>query len=208
MIAELIGALIAVGYGCCTVFRKKTPLFYRIIFFAMITCLMGCIYTMLYGFLWQGANSDFHVGYLAYVGMFFFLYSSYYGALDSLADGGSSEHRRFRMIAGATAGAFFAAAALQICFFQKGFWLLLLVIPASFTLYFSVKHLIIPDVEMGIIKVMRSYNAVVIALCICMMMRILSTSGSMIETGSSVCAGILLALCMPVARKGVQKWFI
>lgn len=208
MIAELIGALIAVGYGCCTVFRKKTPLFYRIIFFAMITCLMGNVYTMLYGLLWHEDDVGFHVGYLTYIGIFFFLYSSYYGALDSLADGGEPEYRQFRLIAGTAAVIFFMAAVLLINFYGREFWMLLLVIPASLTLYFAVKHLIIPDVEMGIIKVMRPYNAVVIGLCISMMLRILSVSGSVAEISSSICAGILLALCMPVARKGVKKWFI
>lgn len=208
MIAELAGALIASVYGCCTVFRKKTPLFYKIIFLAMLTCLMGNIYTVLYGLLWQQGDTGFHVGYLGYIGMFFFLYSSYYGAIDSLVDGKQPELRRFRIIAGIVAAAFFVGSVLLMYFSEKAFWMYIVVIPMSFTVYFAMKHLIIPDVEMGIIKVMRPYNALIIGLCAGMTLSILSISDSVLETVSSICTGVLLAVCMPAARNGVRKWFI
>lgn len=208
MIAELSGALISSVYGCCTVFRKKTPLFYKIIFFAVLTCLMGNIYTLLYGLLWDQGDTGFHVGYLGAVGMFFFLYSSYYGAINSLADGRQPELRRFRIAAGIVAAVFFIGSALLMYFSGKAFWLYIVVIPMSFTVYFAMKHLIIPDVDMGIVKVMRPYNAVIVGLCVFMMLSMISISGSVLETVSSICAGILLAVCMPMARNGVRKWFI
>lgn len=208
MIAELSGALISSVYGCCTVFRKKTPLFYKIIFFAVLTCLMGNIYTLLYGLLWDQGDTGFHVGYLGTVGMFFFLYSSYYGAINSLADGRQPELRRFRIAAGIVAAVFFIGSALLMYFSGKALWLYIVVIPMSFTVYFAMKHLIIPDVDMGIVKVMRPYNAVIVGLCVFMMLRMISISGSVLETVSSICAGIILAVCMPMARNGVRKWFI
>jgi len=78
----------------------------------------------------------------------------------------------------------------------------------SCTVYFAMKHLIIPDVDMGIIKVMRSYNALIICLSICMMTSILSPADSLLEKIMGLCTGVLLALCMPVARNGCKKWFI
>lgn len=184
------------------------PLFYKIIFFAVLTCLMGNIYTLLYGLLWQQGDTGFHVGYLGTVGMFFFLYSSYYGAIDSLADGKQPELRRFRIAAGIVAAAFFSGSALLMFLSGKEFWMYIVVIPMSFTVYFAMKHLIIPDVDMGIIKVMRPYNAVIIGLCVSMMLSMISISGSVLETVSSICTGILLAVCLPIARNGVRKWFI
>ncbi len=208
MIFELIGALIATVFGCFTTFRKKTPLFYKIIFFSMLTCLMGNIYTWLYNLLWQSSDDGFHIGYLGYIGMFFFLYSSYYGAINNLADGKQPQFRRFRVIAGIVAVTYFICSVLSMYFSDKKFWLYIVVIPMSFTVYFAVKLLIIPDVEMGIIKIMRPYNALIIGLCVCMMFSILSVSDSILETVSGICTGILLALCLPVARNGVRKWFI
>ena len=208
MIAELIGALAASVFGVCTVVKKKTPLFYKIIFFAFLTCLMGGIYTATFNWLWPQDQSGFHVGYLGYMGMFFFLYSSYYGAINTLADDGQREFKRFRFIAGVAATAFFIASVLTIAFLHEGLWLLIIVIPMSFTLYFALKLLIIPDVEMGIIRVMRPYNALIISLCAFMMIRILAKTGSMLESIGSICSGLIIALCLPIARNGVRKWFI
>ena len=208
MIAELSGALLASVYGCCTVFGKKTPLFYKIVFFAVLTCLMGNVYTLLYGLLWDQGDTGFHVGYIGTVGMFFFLYSSYYGAINSLADGRQPELRRFRIAAGFVAAVFFFGSALLMFFYGKAFWMVIVTVPMSFTVYFAMKHLIIPDVDMGIIQVMRPYNAVIVGLCVSMMLRMISISGSVLGTVSSIIAGILLAVCMPLARNGVRKWFI
>ena len=169
---------------------------------------MGNIYTMLHILLWQQGDNGFHVGYLGYIGMFFFLHSSYYGAINSLADDKRSELRSFRIIAGIVAVVFFIVAVILICYFNKAFWLCTVVVPMSFTIYFAMKHLIIPDIDMGIIKVMRPYNAIIITLCICMMLRILAASNSVLKDVSGICTGIVLALCLPMARIGVRKWFI
>ena len=208
MRVELIASLIASIYGVCTVFCKKQPLFYRIIFFAMITCLMGNIYTLLYELLWQQGDKGFHVGYLGYVGMFFFLYSSYYGAYDSLADGKQPELKRFRVLAGVIAVASFVSAVCAMYSFGRDAWILIVIIPMCLTLYFAMKHLIIPDVDMGIIKVMRPYNAVVVGLCVLMLTRMFSVPGSMAEIIGSIGTGFMIIFSLPVARNGVRKWFI
>lgn len=208
MIAELIGALIASIFGSWTMIGKKTPLFYKIIFFSVITCLMGNIYTVLYHAFWPKEMYGFHVGYLGSIGMFFFLYSSYYGAINTLADDGQPTFRKYRIIAGFAAAAFFVGSVTMMVFFQKEIWMCIVVIPMGCTLYFAMKLLIIPDVDMGIIKVMRPYNALIVALCVFMIVRILSEVGSAAETAASIGSGLLISLCLPVARNGVRKWFI
>lgn len=208
MIAELVGSLIASIYGGYTCFQKKIPLFYRIVVFSALTSLLGNVYTVLYEHLWQPAETGFHIGYLGYVGMFFFLYSSYYGALDNLADGKQPELRRFRVAAGIAAAAFFVGSVLLLYFGNKAYWMYIVLIPMSFTVYFAVKHLIIPDIEMGIIKVMRLYNALVVGICVCMLLRFAAVPDSMLETLGGIGTGILLSVCLPVARNGVRKWFI
>ena len=111
MIIELCGALFSSIFGCITIFSKKEPLFYRIIFFAMLSCLMGNVYTVLYNMLWQADGTGFHVGYLGYIGMFLFLHSSYYGAINSLADGGQAEFKKYRISADAV---FFSESTLDV----------------------------------------------------------------------------------------------
>jgi len=208
MSVEFAGALFASVYGCCTVFRKKTPLFYRIVFFAMLACLMGNVYTLLYEFLWRPEVSDFHVGYMGYIGMFFFLHSSYYGAFNSLADGKQLELRVYRLVSGVTAIAFFIGSVLLMLAFGVSYGVCVTAIPMSLTVYFAVKLLIIPDVDMGIIKVMRLYNAIIVGLCFSMILSICAAEGTALDTISGICTGLLLALCMPAAKSGVRKWFI
>ncbi len=208
MNAELIGALVASVYGCCTVFRKKTPLFYKIVFFAMLMCLMSNLYSVLHHFLWLSDETGFHVGRLGMAGMFFFLFSSYYGAIDSLADGKQPSLKKYRVFAAFLALVFFVGSVLAIYALNIDAWAYLMTVPVGFTFYFALKHLIIPDVEMGIIKVMRLYNALVVCLCISMTSGILFSHGSAPAYAADLCTGLLLACCMPAARKGVKKWFI
>lgn len=85
---RLAGATAAFIFGLCTAFRPKTPLYYKIIFFGMASCFLGSCYEALAQLLRPSAAEGFHVGYFGYIGLFFFLYSSYYGAINSLADGG------------------------------------------------------------------------------------------------------------------------
>ena len=90
---RLAGAFAALLFGLCTAFRPKTPLFYKIIFFGVASCFLGSCYEALASLLRPSAVQGFHVGWLGHVGLFFFLYSSYYGAFNSLADSGERDWR-------------------------------------------------------------------------------------------------------------------
>ena len=207
---ELAGASVALLYGLYTAFRKHTPLYYKIVFFAMASCFLGLGYCSLAQLLWPQGLQGFHVGYFGSVGMYFFLYSSYYGAINSLADDGT---RRFRLY---RAAAFFVAA-LTAVLAGTGIWVLgtgerllstLVLVPVVATVYFSVKHLIFPDVEMGIIAAMRPFNAMVAALCMLQAADLCLPAAGAGAWVRAVCMAVLLAACLPVARKGVQRWFM
>lgn len=208
MMILLFGALIASVYGGYTAIRHKAPLFYIILCLAMVSCLMGCVYTVLYQMLWMSEDNSFHVGYLGIAGMYFFLYSSYYGAIDSLADGGEPVHRKYRMTAFLVAAIYFMVSLFAIVTMQYGYWILILIVPMSGTLYFALKHLLIPDVEMGIIRVMRPYNALICVLCIVMTACFMTISHTMWHSVCSIGSSVLLIATMLVARNGVRKWFI
>lgn len=207
---KLAGATAALLYGLCTAFRKRTPLYYKIIFFAMASCFLGMGYCGLAQLLWPQGLQGFHVGYFGSLGMYFFLYSSYYGAINSLADDGTRRFHCYRVVALLVAAFTAAAAGAGIWLMGTGQRLLstLVLIPVVATVYFSVKHLIFPDVEMGIIAAMRPFNAMVSVLCLLQAADLcLSAEG----TGAwlrTVCTAVLLMLCLPVAHRGVQRWFM
>ena len=90
----------------------------------------------------------FHVGILGYMGTYFFLLSSYYGALiNRLADGGEARYRGYRLAA--ASGPLLVLVLLCPLGADPGdgacLTYALPVSPIAPTLYFSIKHLILPD---------------------------------------------------------------
>ena len=163
---RLAGAFAALIFGLCTAFRPKTPLFYKIIFFGAASCFLGSCYETLALLLRPSAVQGFHIGWLGYVGLYFFLFSSYYGAINSLADSGDREFRKYCLAAG-TIAAGVLALGLSGAFWRWEQPILtgLFALPVTMAAYFSAKLLLMPDVELGIIAAMRPFNALVLALC-------------------------------------------
>ena len=157
------GAAAALVWGLCTAFRPRVPLYYKIVFFGMASCFLGSCYEALARLLEPSAAEGFHVGYFGYIGLFFFLYSSYYGAINSLADGGGREFRRYRLIAG-LAAALIGASGLCGAWLasEQHVLLTIFILPVTMAAYFAAKLLIMPDVELGIIAAMRPFNALVL----------------------------------------------
>ena len=77
------------------------------------------------------------------------------------------------------------------------------------TTYFQLKHLIIPDVEGGIIRSIRGYNLMALIYAVlCMAEMIVSA----IPGGRGLLAGVWSAMCLvlllfiPVPERGIEKW--
>ena len=86
--------------------------------------------------------------------------------------------------------------------------LIIFLVPSAATIYFAGKHLIMPDVEMGIIATMRPYNAVIVALCITQMILLFGNMEGAWAWAAEAVNAVLVAASLPLARKGVRKWFI
>lgn len=207
---RLCAALVSVCLGGMLCIRRKQPLFFKILLFASASYLLGALLEGCWRLVYGAAPEGFHIGYLGYVGMWFFLFSSYFGAIDRLADGGEPVYRPYRL---AALGAPLAVAGLAVYSVLR--WgsaaslpLLLLVLPMGLTLYFAMKHLLLPDVEMGIIRVMRPYNALVILLGLSQAMSLLPGISPAAGTGSTLLLCVLLAAMLPAAEMGVRKWYM
>lgn len=190
-------------YGIFTSLRPKTPLFYKIVTYGFGSYFLGTAYSILYTTL-VPEHTGFHAGYLGYVGTFFFLFSSYFGALDRLADGREAAYRIHRIVS------LVPSFLIVIC--GGTLWKHLLLLPVAATSYFACKHLILPDIDMGIIRVMRPYNGLILLLCLLQPFTMELGVGSYFQSVPIPFLAflnlILVALSLPVARKGVQKWFI
>ena len=141
--------------------------------------------------------------------MWFFLFSSYFGAIDRLSDGGERRYLPYRL-----AALLAPVAVLGLTIWSVIRWgaaaslpLLLLVIPMGATLFFALKHLL-PDVEMGIIRVMRPYNALVLLLGLCQMVTRMPGVSGAAALAATVLTSLLLVAMLPTAEMGVRKWYM
>ena len=151
---KLAAVLMCVLYGGWECIRRKQPLFFKLLLYAMASYLLGTLFTAGYALVYGHEPAGFHVGILGYMGTYFFLLSSYYGAINRLADGGEARYRGYRLAAASGPILVLVLLAHSVRTLGAGACLTyaLLCLPIAPTLYFSIKHLILPDVDLGIIR--------------------------------------------------------
>ena len=142
--------------------------------------------------------------------MWFFLFSSYFGAIDRLADGGEPMYLPYRLAALAAPLAVLGLTAWSVTSYgpDASLPLLLPVVPMGLTLYFALKHLLLPDVETGIIRVMRPYNALVILLGLGQTAMLFPGLPGTAQSVVTLLVCVLLTAMLPMAEMGVRKWFM
>ena len=207
---QLAASLVSVIYGGIACLRHRQPLFFKILLYGLISYFFGALFTACYTAVHGVIPAGFHVGYFGHIGAYFFLFSSYYGAIDRLADGWEAKYRIIRVASAVPA---IVPAALLVRGIAKYglstmLPLLMLILPVTFTLYYAVKHLVFPDVEMGIIRVMRPYNGCVILFSSAELVGQFHFLPGSVRTASAVLSCLFLVLLLPLAERGVRKWFI
>lgn len=207
---RLAAALFSLVWGTACCARQRQPLFFKILLFGCASYFLGAVFEGCWFLVYGAAPQGFHVGYLGYMGAWFFLLSAYFGAIDRLADGGEPQLRLYRLGALIAPG---AVAVLTIWSLMTWGWissllLLLLAIPMGLTGYFALKHLILPDVEMGIIRVMRPCSGCVVLLCLCQALAVAPQVPQGVQQAAGAVFCLLLAGLLPLGEMGVRKWFI
>ena len=99
IILRLAASLAALAWGGALCARRKQPLFFKILLFAAASYFLGALFEGCWLLVYGAVPEGFHVGCLGCVGMWFFLFSSYFGAIDRLADGGERMYRPYRLTA-------------------------------------------------------------------------------------------------------------
>lgn len=204
----LAGAVVAAAYALVTLRRDRLPLFYEIVSYALGAYALGTLYACLRasGVAGEVTSDSSLIGYLGHAGAFFFLFSSYYGAMDSLADERGREMRPRRAAAFALALALLVAGGGTLLALGRPLAAAAMA-PVASTSYFALKHLISPDVEMGLVEALRPYNAAVLACCLAQPLVLADLGGAAGVLASLL--GAALLVCVPVlARRGVRRWFM
>lgn len=210
ILLQLAVSLGAALYGIYACKKGRQPLFFKILCYAMLSYFMGNLFKAGYFLVYQTAPAGFHIGVLGHIGTYFFLISSYYGAIDSLLDNEEPGYNRYRYLS-------LAAPVIPLgmaCFSygRTGFfqWLafFLIAVPMALTMYFAMKHLIFPDIELGIVRVMRHYNICVLVFCSFDACAHVPLWGEKVSNIFLAMSMIPFVFMIPLARKGVAKWFI
>ena len=216
-IAELVPLLATVFsliYGLKFFFRKGKPLCLQSLTMAMASHALGSIYHLCQTLTTENLVEGFTPAYLGHIGFFLFIITASYGQLDRIVDDGSSKMRPARLIA-------LSAPVCAILLYSPNALIedvpmatkivyAFVWIPAIISVYFNLKHALVPDLDFGFIKAIKPYNIFVLSLSFCELL-CLTAWDYFYPLPMAVCAivfGILCVCTMIAARKGVEKWTI
>ena len=204
-------------YGLCTLFKKRSPLYFRLLVFGVGCFLLEDIYYLV-DYICSGVwSTTFSFASFGAGGCYAFMFSANYGLFDGLVDDGGADALRCRKIG------FIAPAVLLIILangeyawilggggFASGFLMILSKLFAFPAAYYHLKHLIMKDELDYLLTAIRPCNA--IALCV-ILFDFLSDSlysAGMNSAGAVTAMLLPLSLCgmMIAANKGVQKWMM
>lgn len=214
LLIENLAILLCAVIGCCSGIRYLRPR--SALYASMIVLGVGCIALgRLYQCVWlltgYSLTATFQVGILGTMGAFSFFFSSNYGQIDSLVDDGGQLFRKYRVY-GYAGPLCMAALFVPILFtqtrltFKIGCFVTLFIIGAA--CYYHVKHLFIQDVDYGVVRCLRRYNALALCLAVVSALELIALSMEaewlLIVSGLGLCA-VSLAL-VPVMDRGVKAW--
>ena len=216
-IAELVplaATLFSLCYGLKHFFKKGKPLFLQSMTMAMASHALGSIYHLCQTLTSEDVAEGFTPAYLGRIGFFLFLITASYGQLDRIVDDGSPKMRPARAIA------CLAPLAVVLLFIPNAkvvdtptvtkvvyafVWL-----PAAVSVYFNLKHAVIPDLDFGFIKSLKTYNVLALMLSFSELLA-LTAWNYYFATQLAVTAIVFAVLCVATmieAKKGVEKWTI
>ena len=219
LISEIVKALLFAAsaiWGITVSFKKRGALFLQI-----IACALGCmalgnifvfsLYITAPEAVLDSMLSGFNIGLLGIFGMFAFIFSASFGQIDGLGDDKSKELRKYRLLALiAPAVNLLLLALIVFSGIESNMQIIyaILFLPAILASYYNLKHLIIPDVELGILASIRKYNL----LALVMTSLVLLTTASKQYDISILYSilNILTGFCAPIvfyfAKKGTEGW--
>lgn len=205
---SLVGFII----GIVNVLKKKAPYFFTLIVFAV-----GCFVIEQ---LSLGVNTicgfydDVWVGVFGVFGCNLFLLSANIGALDKVVDEtGLPLGKRLLAL---TAPAFLTVSAILIFLIWKDNNMMcavvfaLLLLPAIPATYYNIKHLLLPEDELGLLKVTKGSNvASLIFMLFGAVYLFIESTGSVVGIAVASILQALTALGLALsAAKGVKQWEI
>ena len=216
-VAELVplsATLFSFIYGMKKFFKKGKPLFLQSITMAMGCHALGTIYHLCQTLTMESVLEGFTPAYLGRIGFFLFLITASYGQTDGIVDDRTSKIRPSRyisLIAPVCAALLYLPNALMPDLpTATKISVLLVWLPALFSVYFNLKHSIIPDFDFGFVKAIKPYNILAVSLGFAELL-CLTAWDYLYNTQLVIFSIVFAILCVAMmfsAKKGVEKWTI
>ena len=200
-------------FGTAQFFKKKhPPMYFMFILFAIMSAFLSRIYYFVTVLLYGSIPGYFNLGFIGYAAMFLYMFFANFGQIDALADDRHTLKARYRIIP-----VIIPAAELFFGIYSLFFGtvditvrvpFVIISVLAGFAGYLNIKHLIIPDVDLGIIKSIRGYNLIAFLIGIFSLAEI---GFSLFEINGiilyiQIILGVLYAAAIPVLNSEVKKW--
>ena len=206
LVCSVIGFLSGIRY-----LNTQKVIFAGMIVQGVICIALGRLFQS--ALLWTGGSltEHFQLGGLGTMGAFTFFFSANFGQIDSLADDGRQEFKKYRII------------ALFVQLYVVAMVAIIAMSPAALgykiscgvvgwiigaACYFHVKHLLIPDVDYGVVRCLRRYNALAVTLSVLTMLEMITLAWNLeillYVSGVGLC--VVSLVLVPVMGRGVKKW--
>lgn len=213
-LVPLFATLFSFIFGLRNFFKKGKPLFLQSITMAMGCHSLGSIYHLCQTLTNEAVLEGFTPAYLGRIGFFLFLIVASYGQMDRIIDDGTPQvkpSRYIALVAPICAALLFIPNLLieDLPLFTM-ISVLLVWLPAMVSVYYNLKHAIIPDCGFGFIRAIRPYN--VLAVCLGFAELCCLTAWDYLYSLPLVITVIIFSiLCvstMLAAKKGAEQWKI
>ena len=213
-ILALSATLFSFIYGLRNFFKKGKPLFLQSITMAMGCHSLGSIYHLCQTLTTGRVIEGFTPAYLGRIGFFLFLITASYAQMDRIIDDGTPKmkpSRYWALLAPVCAALLYIPnVRMEDLPFATKIAISLVWLPALFSVYFNLKHAIIPDCDFGFVKAIKPYN--ICAVCLGFAELACLTAWDYLDSVPLVITSIIFAVVcvsmMFVVKKGAEKWTI
>lgn len=213
-------SLVGVIFAVIGLLKHYRIMYLRMVCWAVICAFFARLFHVFVIVFFKSYDFNINMGTMGVFGSLLFLLSANYGQINGLVDDGSRRAKKARLIA-LIAPLIIIAMYLYAFYMWGGFENVMIELYSHINLavvaivimpciYFNFKHLIIYDVEGGIVKSLRPYNALAVIYELMVMAEWITmrTAEFDLFVVTMVVQGIVLLLLVPVAGRGVKKWMI
>ena len=216
-LAALLFSLIGMVLAVITLLKHYKIMYLRMICWGVICAFFARLFHVVVMLLFHQVDFNISMATMGVFGSLLFLLSANFGQIDGLVDDGSRRAKKTRLIA--LIGPLLIIAMYAYYIISLGELDIMLsahinvavvgvvILPC---IYFNFKHLIIYDVEGGIVRSLRPYNALAVLYELLVMAEWIALHMGFVYTYSVtlVVQGIILLCLVPAAGRGVKKWTI